>query len=127
MLPHGVGSLYPSSASFQSLLANISAAQRPTTLPMKPSPTSEYMTSIPSSSPPISPPISGKGGSPHHHSQSSAPPPPQSSGGGSGNPSPTPPVEDRRSSSIAALRLKAREHEMKLEMLRQNGHGDILS
>lgn len=37
------------------------------------------------------------------------------------------PPEDRRSSSIAALRLKAREHELKLEMLRQNGHSDVLS
>ncbi|KAM7351012.1 aristaless related homeobox isoform 1-T2 [Cochliomyia hominivorax] len=37
------------------------------------------------------------------------------------------PPEDRRSSSIAALRLKAREHELKLEMLRQNGHNDVLS
>lgn len=34
---------------------------------------------------------------------------------------PSVPVEgDRRSSSIAALRLKAREHEIKLEQLRQN-------
>lgn len=39
----------------------------------------------------------------------------------------TTPPEDRRSSSIAALRLKAREHELRLEMLRQNGHGDIIS
>ncbi|XP_018794422.1 PREDICTED: homeobox protein aristaless [Bactrocera latifrons] len=37
------------------------------------------------------------------------------------------PPEDRRTSSIAALRLKAREHELKLELLRQNGHGDVLS
>ncbi|XP_037958780.1 homeobox protein aristaless isoform X2 [Teleopsis dalmanni] len=40
---------------------------------------------------------------------------------------PVTPPEDRRTSSIAALRLKAREHELKLEMLRQNGHGDVLS
>lgn len=37
------------------------------------------------------------------------------------------PNDDRRSSSIAALRLKAREHELRLEMLRQNGHADVLS
>ncbi|XP_034097840.1 homeobox protein aristaless [Drosophila albomicans] len=38
------------------------------------------------------------------------------------------PPEDRRTSSIAALRLKAREHELKLELLRQNGHsGDVVS
>lgn len=40
---------------------------------------------------------------------------------------PATPPEDRRTSSIAALRLKAREHELKLEMLRQNGHNDVLS
>jgi len=33
---------------------------------------------------------------------------------------------DRRSSSIAALRLKAREHELRLEMMRKNGT-DLLS
>lgn len=38
------------------------------------------------------------------------------------------PTDDRRSSSIQSLRLKAREHELRLEMLRQNGHApDILS
>lgn len=65
-----------------------------------------------------------------HHSSS---PQHQSSGGTSNSQqanairSVTPP-EDRRSSSIAALRLKAREHELKLEMLRQNGHqSDVLS
>ncbi|KAH8317758.1 hypothetical protein KR074_009403 [Drosophila pseudoananassae] len=48
----------------------------------------------------------------------SLPPPPRAA---------TPP-EDRRTSSIAALRLKAREHELKLELLRQNGHGnDVVS
>lgn len=47
------------------------------------------------------------------------------SSGGSDGASPT---DDRRSSSIAALRLKAREHELRLEMLRQNGHApDIIS
>lgn len=33
---------------------------------------------------------------------------------------------DRRSSSIAALRMKAREHEIRLEMIRKNGT-DLLS
>ena len=33
---------------------------------------------------------------------------------------------DRRSSSIATLRLKAREHELRLEMIRKNGT-DLLS
>ncbi|EDW75490.1 uncharacterized protein Dwil_GK23788 [Drosophila willistoni] len=58
-----------------------------------------------------------------HSPQRQLPPPPP--------PAParsvTPP-EDRRTSSIAALRLKAREHELKLELLRQNGHGnDVVS
>lgn len=51
-------------------------------------------------------------------SHQAPPPPPRAA---------TPP-EDRRTSSIAALRLKAREHELKLELLRQNGHGnDVVS
>ncbi|EDW03407.1 homeobox protein aristaless [Drosophila grimshawi] len=59
----------------------------------------------------------------HSHAHSPqrqlAPPPPTRAA--------TPP-EDRRTSSIAALRLKAREHELKLELLRQNGHsGDVVS
>jgi homeobox protein aristaless-related len=121
----GVGSLYSptASASFQTLLANISAAQRPP--PMPPMPTkspSEYL-SLPVSaalsvSPPISPTDSNK-------SSTSAPmtpinvssPVPHHNPSGS-----TPPPEDRRSSSIAALRLKAREHEMRLDIMRQNGH-----
>ncbi|KAF7283587.1 hypothetical protein GWI33_023379 [Rhynchophorus ferrugineus] len=84
LLPPSVG-LYPSASSFQTLLANISAAQRPK---------QEF-----TASPPLSP---------------------------GGNPSAvTPPEVDRRSSSIASLRLKAREHELRLEMLRQSG--DLIS
>ncbi|XP_050307398.1 homeobox protein aristaless [Anthonomus grandis grandis] len=80
--------LYPSAASsFQTLLANISAAQRPK---------QEF-----TASPPLSP-----------GTTSTVVPP-------------SPPEVDRRSSSIASLRLKAREHEMRLEMLRQNG--DLIS
>ncbi|KAF5306662.1 hypothetical protein FQA39_LY08851 [Lamprigera yunnana] len=86
LLPPSVG-LYPSASSFQTLLANISAVQRPKLPPQ------EF-----TSSPPLSP-------------NSSA--------------TTTPPDVDRRSSSIAALRLKAREHELRLEMLRQNG--DLIS
>lgn len=95
MFPQGMSHLYnPAAASsFQTLLANISAAQRPKLMQNS---TPEYVTQ----SPPLSP------------------------GGGS---SPGAPEVDRRSSSIAALRLKAREHELKLEMLRQNGHGDLIS
>ncbi|XP_031342161.1 homeobox protein aristaless [Photinus pyralis] len=87
LLPPSVG-LYPSASSFQTLLANISAAQRPKL------PTPEF-----TASPPLSPNSSGATSSP--------------------------PEVDRRSSSIAALRLKAREHELRLEMLRQNG--DLIS
>jgi homeobox protein aristaless-related len=86
LLPPSVG-LYPSASSFQTLLANISAAQRPKL------PAQEF-----TASPPLSP--------------------------GSST-AVTPPDVDRRSSSIASLRLKAREHELRLEMLRQNG--DLIS
>lgn len=88
LLPPSVG-LYPSASSFQTLLANISAAQRPKL------PQPEFS----SASPPLSPGASTAAGQP--------------------------PEVDRRSSSIAALRLKAREHELRLEMLRQNG--DLIS
>lgn len=159
MLSHGVsGSMYPSSTSFQSLLANISAAQRPSVPPK--SPGSDYMSSVKNGSPPVSPPLLTQSQnttilqSSMQQNQTSNPPVPSSptttlsispsaispcdvstasvsvnSGlqpqqNQSISGSQTPP-EDRRSSSIAALRLKAREHELRLEMLRQNG--DILS
>ncbi|XP_058451076.1 homeobox protein aristaless [Malaya genurostris] len=127
LLPPGVGALYTPSASFQTLLANISAAQRaPPVMQSKPSPPggvtgSDYMTTAgppPSASlpTPASPPVS----------PTSVPvvSPPVPLGVSPGS---TTPPQDRRSSSIAALRLKAREHELRLEMLRQNGHSDILS
>lgn len=97
LFPPGVSHLYSPAAasSFQTLLANISAAQRPKMIPTS---TPEYVTP----SPPLSP-------------------------GGGSSPGSAPGDVDRRSSSIAALRLKAREHELKLEMLRQNGHGDLIS
>lgn len=83
LLPPSVG-IYPTASSFQSFLANISAAQRPK---------QEF-----TASPPLSPGTS-----------TTAPPP----------------EVDRRSSSIASLRLKAREHELRLEMMRQSG--DLIS
>jgi homeobox protein aristaless-related len=131
LLHPGVGSLYSptASASFQTLLANISAAQRPPPLPPMPTKSPSEYLSVPVSgglsvSPPISPTDSNK-------SSTSAPltpinvssPIPHPTHTSSGS---TPPPEDRRSSSIAALRLKAREHEMRLEMMRQNGH-DVMS
>lgn len=112
------------SASFQTLLANISAAQRPPPLPPMPTKSPSEYLSVPSSgalsvSPPISPTDSNKSSTsapltpinvsspvPHNNTSSSTPPP-----------------EDRRSSSIAALRLKAREHEMRLDLeMRQNAN-----
>lgn len=58
--------------------------------------------------PPVSPPIS----------PGSESPPASNSG--------VPDVE-RRSSSIAALRMAAREHELRLEMMRQRHHTDLIS
>ncbi|XP_040167788.1 homeobox protein aristaless isoform X1 [Anopheles arabiensis] len=137
LLPPGVGTFYTPSASFQTLLANISAAQRaPPAMPSKP-PTSgvDYMPPGPPGIPPPPPPGSQVPTSPASPPisptalppvvpvpQAALPAPPQPPPG-----SASPPQADRRSSSIAALRLKAREHELRLEMLRQNGHSDILS
>lgn len=124
MMHPGVGGLYSqgASASFQTLLANISAAQRPPLVTKSPS---EYMhASAPQT---VSPPISPTGSTKSTSSGNLAPQTgAQSSMSQSSQNESTPPPEDRRSSSIAALRLKAREHEMRLEMLRQNGH-DIMS
>lgn len=117
------GSIYSSpSASFQSLLANISAAQHsvgmhqslgkavvtPTSSMSTMPHSSEFLSNLTSTSPPISSPNSVTA----------------STSSSTGRASPV--VDDRRSSSIAALRLKAREHELRLEMLRQNGQNDIL-
>lgn len=125
ILPPGVGALYSPSASFQSLLANISAAQHQHSNAMaasKPPPSfhsghGEYLTSA------GSPPISPQG---HPSTATNLTTTANSSiSSGSDGASPT---DDRRSSSIAALRLKAREHELRLEMLRQNGHApDMIS
>ncbi|XP_053666434.1 homeobox protein aristaless [Anopheles marshallii] len=137
LLPPGVGTLYTPTASFQTLLANISAAQRaPPSMPpsAKPPPSGvDYMAptgppTIPSGpvpTSPASPPISPTALPPVVPVPQAALQPPPSQPPPTGSASP--PQADRRSSSIAALRLKAREHELRLEMLRQNGHSDILS
>lgn len=91
---------YSPTTSFQSLLANISAAQRP-----------KVSTAA-------SPPIS-------EEPPRAVTPPAATSQSSSSSSPPSPPDVDRRSSSIAALRLKAREHELRLEMLRKNG--DLVS
>lgn len=110
LLPPSLGHLTYNSAaaasSFQSLLANISASQRP---------------KMPGSSPV---------GDDYQHAAAllaaaTAMAPPSSSVPPSAGPAPAPDL-DRRSSSIAALRLKAREHELRLELLRKNG-GDLIS
>lgn len=123
--PSAMAGMYSPSTSFQSLLANISAVPRPP--PQVQSPKQLVVPDNVISSPPTSPTVglslvTGGVVSPSSH-QAQQPSPPHGP-----QRSDTPP-EDRRSSSIAALRLKAREHEMKLEMLRQNGHAhtDILS
>ncbi|OWR45808.1 homeobox protein aristaless-like isoform X2 [Danaus plexippus] len=89
--PHLFGApLYATSpAHFHSLFANLTAPEPPRASPEH-SRLSPEVTRSPSLSPPISP---GSETLPH--------------------------VEDVRSSSIAALRLAAREHELRLELLRQ--------
>ncbi|XP_072937272.1 homeobox protein aristaless-like [Epargyreus clarus] len=61
--------------------------------------------------------------------QSPDPPPvsPPISPGSESPPNPQGPEVERRSSSIAALRMAAREHELRLEMLRQRHHTDLIS
>ncbi|XP_013181468.1 PREDICTED: homeobox protein aristaless-like isoform X1 [Papilio xuthus] len=61
--------------------------------------------------------------------QSPDPPPvsPPISPGSESPPAQTGPEVERRSSSIAALRMAAREHELRLEMLRQRHHTDLIS
>ncbi|XP_041968988.1 homeobox protein aristaless-like [Aricia agestis] len=85
--------LYPAShAHFHSLFANLAVPELPRVSPESTRVSPEVTRSpAPSISPPISP------------GSESLPPQP----------------EDMRSSSIAALRMAAREHEMKLEILRQ--------
>lgn len=99
---------YTSAASFQSLLANISAAQRP---------------KLVRGSPPPPPPPAPAIGLPHPQ----VPPPPPTATSPKGSPTATVglPDIDRRTNSIASLRLKAREYELHLEMLRKNG--DLIS
>ncbi|KAL7742350.1 hypothetical protein ACLKA6_018986 [Drosophila palustris] len=157
MLPPGMASMYSPSSSFQSLLANMTAVPHPPRAPPMPamgakppmlvgspdlhSPNNHLMASPPNS--PLPPPpaqlspqqlvgisLTHQAPPPGSPTQTAPvaltlthpappPPPPQRVA--------TPP-EDRRTSSIAALRLKAREHELKLELLRQNGHsGDVVS
>ncbi|XP_067008008.2 homeobox protein aristaless-like [Anabrus simplex] len=97
LLPPTISYSSAAATSFHSLLANISAAQRPK---------DEYQhaAALLAAATAMAPP-------PSNPATTIAP-------GGA-------PDLDRRSSSIAALRLKAREHELRLELLRKNG--DLIS
>ncbi|XP_017888944.1 homeobox protein aristaless-like [Ceratina calcarata] len=110
LLPPGMPLPYTTSASFQSLLANISAAQRPKLVRGSPPPPAP---------PPPAPTITLQ----HPSVQSQTPS--ASSPQGSPTGSVGLPDIDRRTNSIASLRLKAREYELHLEMLRKNG--DLIS
>ena len=112
LLPPGMPLPYTSAASFQSLLANISAAQRPKLVRSSPPPPPPPAPAINLPHPPVPPP-------PQPPAASSPQGSPTGSVGG-----PLPDI-DRRTNSIASLRLKAREYELHLEMLRKNG--DLIS
>ncbi|XP_032689567.1 homeobox protein aristaless-like isoform X2 [Odontomachus brunneus] len=111
LLPPGMPLPYTTAASFQSLLANISAAQRPKLVRGSPPPLPPPAPAIALPHPPVAPP---------------PPPPPTAT---SPQSSPTGSVGlpdiDRRTNSIASLRLKAREYELHQEMMRKNG--DLIS
>lgn len=108
LLPPSLGPLTysPSAASsFQSLLANISAAQRPKLSPSG-STNEDYQQHAAALLAAAT--VSAMAAPTTTVSASSSPPVSAA------------PELDRRSSSIAALRLKAREHEIRLELLRKN-------
>lgn len=77
--------------------------------PQQPPPPPQQQTTTSSTT---SPPAPASVSPPNSNSGSSLP---------SGSPLLGNPEMDRRSSSIAALRMKAREHELRLEMMRKNG------
>lgn len=111
LLPPGMPLPYTSAATFQNLLANISAAQRPKLMRGSPPPPPSA-SAIALSHPPVAPP---------------PPPPPPTATSPQSSPTGSVglPDIDRRTNSIASLRLKAREYELHLEMLRKNG--DLIS
>ncbi|XP_045511245.1 homeobox protein aristaless-like [Colias croceus] len=76
------------------------------------------------SSPPFHSLLAGLSAPPRHSPEPPPVSPPISPGSES---PPNPPEVERRSSSIAALRMAAREHELRLEMLRQRHHTDMIS
>ncbi|XP_015919029.1 homeobox protein aristaless isoform X2 [Parasteatoda tepidariorum] len=123
--PYSVTGSFPPT-SFQTLLANLSAQNRPklTTSPeLSPVATEPYPSLLATST-------ASANSAPATVSQPSptvTPPAalPRSSTGSPVSPPATSPVDfDRRSSSIAALRLKAREHEVRMELLRK-ANGEV--
>ncbi|XP_066588810.1 homeobox protein aristaless-like [Prorops nasuta] len=123
LLPPGMPPLpYASAASFQSLLANISAGQRPKFERLRNSPPPPPPP-LPPPAPPPAPPAPPAPVPP----PTSAPLPhlPAAANSPQGSPTGTLPDIDRRTNSIASLRLKAREYELHLEMLRKSG--DLIS
>lgn len=86
-----------------------------------------FSTPLYTSSPPFHTLLAGLAAPPR---QSPDPPPvspPISPGSESPPAQPSAPEIERRSSSIAALRMAAREHELRLEILRQRHHPDLIS
>ncbi|GBM23720.1 Homeobox protein aristaless [Araneus ventricosus] len=126
--PYSVAGAFPPT-SFQSLLVNLSAQNRPklTTPPdLSPVATEPYPILLSSSTSGSTnlPPAPATATQP---SPTVTPPavPPRPSTGSPVSPPATGPVDlDRRSSSIAALRLKAREHEVRMELLRK-ANGEV--
>ncbi|XP_034824464.1 homeobox protein aristaless-like [Maniola hyperantus] len=85
-----------------------------------------FTTPIYSTTPPFHSLLAGLAAPPRQSPDPPSVSPPISPGSESPPSQPGPEVE-RRSSSIAALRLAAREHEIRLEMLRQRHHTDLIS
>lgn len=86
-----------------------------------------FSTPLYSSSPPFHSLLAGLAAPPRQSPDPPSVSPPISPG--SESPPTQPPAQEveRRSSSIAALRMAAREHEMRLEILRQRHHTDLIS
>nr|BAB85815.1 aristaless protein [Gryllus bimaculatus] len=140
LLPPSLGPLGYTSGSFHSFLANISAAQRPSwaragrarggrRLPAR--------RRLLAAATAMAPPVLGAGRAARRpggrqrrrRPWKAARAAEAAAAVGGGSPGPAaeqPPRLDRRTSSIAALRLKAREHELRLEILRKN-RGDLIS
>ncbi|KAI5639651.1 homeobox domain-containing protein [Phthorimaea operculella] len=79
------------------------------------------------SSPPFHSLLAGLAAPPRQSPDPPSVSPPISPGSESPPATSSAPEVERRSSSIAALRMAAREHELRLEMLRQRHHTDLIS